>query len=1335
MKAEFLKIAKCKTEKEFYKKYPTESAFFKAHPEAKSSIKKAQIGAYIGGDAPKSNPDIIDYQEYYDEAEKPITGSTQKEREEAAYKQQMLQSSKTSSSGITDLLGMVKKGMSGGDEGAEGDSAEGLMGMLGGGRNGKHVPKAQVGVNAPSIQTTGYAFGGSPWGTQGVPSDVSSGRPAAGVLTGGTQVSQNVDPFTQTNTSNVQGPGFLNTAMKALPVVGSIVSGIQGLKAEKEAAKAAKQQKTVSGLQLIASATRPEETKRRYVRPEDVAIQPNQMFPTYGVGTNVLARNGMMLQGGGEIQNTYAPDYLYDDLGYEPLNDSNVKQYYRGGNVPKAQSGFSNWASTLGGGGSGFSGAGGGGTTPWGVIGGIGSSMANSAAGGGNASGQIGGGIGEGVGAIFGPAGMAIGKTLGTAVGNALSPYAKKTKRDQAATKRNIENIAYNNMASSFTSPYQAHVRNGGDIANYEEGGWVSHDWQPQVISSFGGLNEQEVYDYAHDGMESLRAGGQVRGEYTPVSNRGMEQYAMGGEVQTTWGGHAETISHNPYMPGTGETIMFRGKSHDESDGNGNTGIGVKYGKGKHDSYTDYAEYGTQQADADVEVERGEPAAELQDANGEKNLTVYGNLKIPNEYVSILGDPKAKGKKFKNYIAEISKDEVKQNKIVENSTNKLNALNVQNQFDKLKLTSLQASIQGANMKLKDIADKKMNAAYLQNAINDTAEENGLVADDLAKGKVKFDKEATDEYARYGKSIPQAKDGDKRRRGVVADLKEGLAKQKAKEEEEKKKGNKYGVIKTLNFDDGTTRYIYSNGRAMDVDKNGKKKMFTPKGNDIVDAVDYKDGNIAKISADGNKYTYYTNGRIAVNQPNKKRYMGTMNDDGTVSWDVGDLRSPEKGGTPKKETAKKDAPTTNAPINNAPTTTRNTTVNPGTPGYVKGRGAKWDYTTIGANQSNPNWQSEEAYNTKWAPTVDAALDDPERAKKILEYIKTYTGPNSDKVKASLSKFPTEKAQLDFLRAQAKNKQISDLHYLMDAGIQSTKPAETKATETKKAEETKKEEDNIYPIEPQKRNTWVDLAGQILPFFRPSDQEAFDYAQLYPEMYALGSNQLEPVQAQGYQPDLATPYDISYQDQLNANQADYNSMQKMVGYNPAAQSILNAQKYAANTGVLGEQFRANQAMKMGVYDQNRQTLNDAKLKNLEIYDQQYERQAQAKSNTKAVTQAALNSIADKYAKNKLENRELGIYENLYNYRYDALGRAINMNAPWQPNVPIVYNKDGQTPNMRAIYDQNGNFLRWERIKEDKTTTATPSSATPPLVAKQKHGGSTKGKNGSIVSAYKNL
>ena len=55
----------------------------------------------------------------------------------------------------------------------------------------------------------------------------------------------------------------------------------------------------------------------------------------------------------------------------------------------------------------------------------------------------------------------------------------------------------------------------------------------------------------------------------------------------------------------------------------------------------------------------------------------------------------------------------------------------------------------------------------------------------------------------------------------------------------------------------------------------------------------------------------------------------------------------------------------------------------------------------------------------------------------------------------------------------------------------------------------------------------------------------------------------------------------------------------------------------------------------------------------------------------------------------------------------------------------------------DQNGNFLRWERIEETKTVTdATMEAAgkTPNTVAK-KNGGSTKAKNGSIVSAYKNL
>src|SRR3989304_1129049 len=68
------------------------------------------------------------------------------------------------------------------------------------------------------------------------------------------------------------------------------------------------------------------------------------------------------------------------------------------------------------------------------------------------------------------------------------------------------------------------------------------------------------------------------------------------------------------------------------------------------------------------------------------------------------------------------------------------------------------------------------------------------------------------------------------------------------------------------------------------------------------------------------------------------------------------------------------------------------------------------------------------------------------------------------------------------------------------------------------------------------WLGLAGSILPYLRPTDAEGLDPRQLSGEMYALSSNHLEPVKAQGFTPELSTPYDISYQDILNENQADY-------------------------------------------------------------------------------------------------------------------------------------------------------------------------------------------------------
>jgi hypothetical protein len=338
---------------------------------------------------------------------------------------------------------------------------------------------------------------------------------------------------------------------------------------------------------------------------------------------------------------------------------------------------------------------------------------------------------------------------------------------------------------------------------------------------------------------------------------------------------------------------------------------------------------------------------------------------------------------------------------------------------------------------------------------------------------------------------------------------------------------------------------------------------------------------------------------------------------------------------------------------------------------------------------------------------------------------------------------------------------MHYVVKAARDVTMPKKQPVTtgETTTAAPT----DNEYEIIPHERNKWVDILGQVLPFFRPTDQEGLDPRQLSGEMYSLTNNLVDPVQAQTYQPELSSPYDISLQDQMNEITAQTRAAQRMAQGNPEAQAMIASGAYDAINKVKGEEFRANQAMKDKVYGENRNTLNDAKIKNLAIYDQQYQRQSQAVSNTKEATQAALNSIADKYGKNKLENRTLGIYENLYNYRYDNAGRAINMNAPQQFNMPYIYGPGGEITHV-AQKDEKGNITGYTEVKKKaaatttsaQTTTAPVATTSPttsptttlyspividyddplaPLPGKNGKKLKLAAKNGSIVRAIKNL
>jgi hypothetical protein len=595
--------------------------------------------------------------------------------------------------------------------------------------------------------------------------------------------------------------------------------------------------------------------------------------------------------------------------------------------------------------------------------------------------------------------------------------------------------------------------------------------------------------------MDTLRTGGNIR----------QNNMAMGGDLKSHWGGGAEPISYNPYLPKGGETVMFKGQSHDESDGRGNTGIGITYG------------------DNPVEVERGEPAVQLRDGSGgDTNLTVYGNLKIPSFGAQMIGDPKAKGKKFKNYVADLSKTEQRQNKIMEKSTKALDDLDVNNSFDKLSFGSYQANMLGANMKLKEIADKKIKASSLQSAINDTADQFGLVADDLAKGKVK--------QAKMGAKINKAQTGE-----------------------------------TISPEDYKA--------AMDLYNQGKIKEFQQLGMKLL------------------------------------------------------------------------------------------------PKFVESLGI---------------------------PTISKRFDDGIKRSRT-EQLKDYMTQLSQR-----STQPT----LESIAAGIPGVSVEDIQSQIGSAMDALEPMYTeKIVELPGSEKSDK-------------FNWMTIANQILPYMRPTNAEELDPRQLAGEMYALSTNQVMPVQAQTFQPELSTPYDISLQDIMNRNQDDYRAAQRMMGYNPAAQSMLNAQKYQANQEVLGQQFRVNQAMRDKVFSENRNLLNDARLKNLQAYDQQFVRQQEAISNSKATTQAALNSISSKYLQNQSENRTLQTYENLYNYRFDPRFRAMNMNP-----LPTF---DTEMAGEITMLDEEGKPVRYVKQEQKYDKNNLPDGSKVTTTTKSN-------RNGALVKAMK--
>lgn len=222
-------------------------------------------------------------------------------------------------------------------------------------------------------------------------------------------------------------------------------------------------------------------------------------------------------------------------------------------------------------------------------------------------------------------------------------------------------------------------------------------------------------------------------------------------------------------------------------------------------------------------------------------------------------------------------------------------------------------------------------------------------------------------------------------------------------------------------------------------------------------------------------------------------------------------------------------------------------------------------------------------------------------------------------------------------------------------------------------------------------------------PSNVERLKFNQLLPELYAMATNKVEPVPAQRYEPQLYTPYQVSFQDRLNQNQAGFNAQMKGLSpYNPSAMGSLAAQKYQADQAVLGDQFRTNQSIANDITNKNISLVNDANLKNLGLADTQMVRQSEARSKTRALNQTILNSISSKYAQNELENKRLAAYENLYDYRFVPQDDGGLSATYFGPNAMFNYNgrnSTGQKPqDVRTIsrYDAAGNLKGYNEYDE---------------------------------------
>ena len=698
-----LKIAGVKTETAFYKKFPTQEAFMKVHGK---EFKKAQTGAAIKkaqnfGNLDANNNGILDAMENPGGFNSSMYGQTANYSDTRGYTDgQAIRQPSYSTPGFVEGMGMA-------DYENQGDQS-----------------------NMRSFRTPTQT---NPYGTF-APGNVSSfdidnnGIPDTIQQAEGNPLMNN-SSSTEEKKQPFDVPGLLN-------FTGGLINAGEGIKAAEAQTKHLETWADVSKVRkkaAISNAFVPIQP-RQYYRGDELKniVAANERGNTTGRGTDVFnVQNGSMIGGNPTwTQNNYGPDYtLYDDLGYEPFReteDDNVKAFQGGGPFGNMLGGGGSGGSTpfLGGSALGqgglFGGGNGGGSWLAGAMGGD-SSYANAAS------------------MIPGPVGM-----FATMAARFMDPNPGKQRN--AMNTINSNNRYINDIASgkfiTRALSNSAVGQNGENLEMYEEGGYMNPEYNPQVITMFGDHNASDFADYAH----KYRAGGHLK-EYTAPSDRAMETYAMGGKIQSHWGGNVEDESYNPYMPGSGITSMIKGASHK------NGGVGISYGGGGAQNGYGYAASGANMG-AQIEAEGGESMIEMaeggqinpQTGEQDTNAVVIGNIPMNAQMAEATGDadlieiakenPNTSMKKiFEKYTAE----EVKATKDLEKASKLANEAK-----SPLDVKTAETIEESAKATLKIIANKKIKMAKFQDTLHKIKESisqsrgKNISAEALGRGQIKDD---------------------------------------------------------------------------------------------------------------------------------------------------------------------------------------------------------------------------------------------------------------------------------------------------------------------------------------------------------------------------------------------------------------------------------------------------------------------------------------------------------------------------------------------------------------------------------------------------------------------